>query len=595
MSTTEASLSTGDWVVRGLAITGLVALSAVFSGLTLGLMSLDKIGLEVVIGAGEDDGATPTEKRLAAAARKIAPIRRNGNLLLTTLLLGNVSVNSLLSILLADLTSGLFGFLVSTALIVLVGEVIPQAACSRHALAIGAKSVPFVKLIIALFYVLAKPVSAVLDAFLGQEVGTLFTKRELWKMLDIHVKRDLIDDDESWIMYGALHYKSQPVSAIMTRMHDVYMLPSTALLDRSTLRDIYAKGFSRVPVYGRTRNDVLGLLFIKDLVFVDPNEPISVLHFVHIFGRGIHRVWPDTNLGDLLKAFKMGHSRLALVQEVNNAGDGDPFLEAVGVVSLEDVIEEILQDTFRSEGDVSDGRNKTMACRDVDPSAIRRLRVGSSDDILDDDDDDMYLTLEEAKDLATHLVANQPVFQLRKSGGDALTIDDVSSLLMKCHLVEYGRETALGARIYSPSQVANHCVVVMEGCVKVTTGRHGLASEMDVWSVLGAESLVVPANTHVPDFTAVVPSRCGKILCLQITHVDFQHMLHPNVSLHPRLVKAAATPRVRSKRFALPKHTAQIHPMTAQLEFVAPIDSSNEVKRSLLQADSMDEMQTAFE
>ncbi|EQC36146.1 hypothetical protein SDRG_06262 [Saprolegnia diclina VS20] len=591
MSTTEASLSMSDWVVRGFGITALVALSAVFSGLTLGLMSLDKIGLEVVIGAGEDEGATPTEKRHAAAARKIAPIRKNGNLLLTTLLLGNVAVNSLLSILLADLTSGLLGFLVSTALIVLVGEVIPQAACSRHALAIGAKSVPFVKLIIALFYVLAKPVSAVLDALLGQEVGTLFTKRELWKMLDIHVKRDLIDDDESWIMYGALHYKSQPVSAILTRINDVYMLPSTALLDRSTLRDIYAKGFSRVPVYGRSRNDVLGLLFIKDLVFVDPNEPISALHFVHIFGRGIHRVWPDTNLGDLLKAFKMGHSRLALVQDVNNAGDGDPFLEAVGVVSLEDVIEEILQDTFRSEGDVSDGRNKTMACRDVDPSAIRRLRVGSSDDVLDDDDDDdMYLTVEEAKDLATHLVANQPVFQLRKSGGDALTMDDVSSLLMKCRLVEYGRETALGVRMYSPSQVANHCVVVMEGCVKVTTGRHGLAIEMDVWSVLGAESLVVPANTHVPDFTAVVPSRCGKILCLQITHVDFQHMLHPNVSLHPRLVKATSTPRVRSKRFASPKHTAQIHPVTAP----APIPS-DEVKVSLLQADSMDEMQIAFE
>jgi metal transporter CNNM len=96
----------GMWTTRILGIIFLVALSAVFSGLTLGLMSLDKIGLEVVIGAGEDESATEKEKALAEAARKIAPIRKDGNLLLTTLLLGNVAVNSLLSILMADLTSG---------------------------------------------------------------------------------------------------------------------------------------------------------------------------------------------------------------------------------------------------------------------------------------------------------------------------------------------------------------------------------------------------------------------------------------------------------------------------------------------------------
>lgn len=93
--------------------------SALFSGLTLGLMSLDKTGLEIVMG-GDDPQA-------ALYAKKIYPIRENGNLLLCTLLLGNVAVNALLSIFLAAYTGGIIGFVSSTFLIVIFGEIVPQA------------------------------------------------------------------------------------------------------------------------------------------------------------------------------------------------------------------------------------------------------------------------------------------------------------------------------------------------------------------------------------------------------------------------------------------------------------------------------------
>jgi metal transporter CNNM len=136
--------------------------------------------------------------------------------------------------------------------------------------AIGARSIPLVKVIIASFYPFAKPVGMFLDYVLGQEVGTIFTKKELWKILDIHVKQDMIDDDESWIMYGALHYKSKRVDTIMTPMDKVYMLPATALLDTATIRDIYQRGFSRIPVWQESTNNIIGLLYTKDLVFIDP-------------------------------------------------------------------------------------------------------------------------------------------------------------------------------------------------------------------------------------------------------------------------------------------------------------------------------------
>lgn len=104
----ESSSSGTELIFRMVGIVVLAMFSALFSGLTLGLMSLDKTGLEVVIGAGEAHNATEAEQEQAKYAQKIAPVRKNGNLLLTTLLLGNVAVNALLSILLADLTSGMY-------------------------------------------------------------------------------------------------------------------------------------------------------------------------------------------------------------------------------------------------------------------------------------------------------------------------------------------------------------------------------------------------------------------------------------------------------------------------------------------------------
>lgn len=85
-----------------------------------------------------------------------------------------------------------------------------------------------------------------------------------------------------------------------------------------------------------TKDNVIGLLFVKDLIFLDPDDEIPIRSFVQIFGRGVHVVWPDDTLGDVLAELKKGRTHLALVRDVNNTDDSqDPFYEVKGIITLE--------------------------------------------------------------------------------------------------------------------------------------------------------------------------------------------------------------------------------------------------------------------
>ena len=121
---------------------GLVVLSGLFSGLTLGMFSLNITDLETKIELGD--------KR----AKSIYSVRKNSFLLLCTLLLGNTAVNAALSIYLGSIASGLIAGFVATGLIVILGEILPQATFSKHAMAFCSRLVWFVQIFQLLFYIL---------------------------------------------------------------------------------------------------------------------------------------------------------------------------------------------------------------------------------------------------------------------------------------------------------------------------------------------------------------------------------------------------------------------------------------------------------
>ena len=75
-----------------------------------------------------------------------------------------------------DLTDGVTGLIVSTAVITVFGEIIPQAVCSRYALTIGAACTWYVYFFMAVTFPISFPISAILDKVLGEEVGNILSR-----------------------------------------------------------------------------------------------------------------------------------------------------------------------------------------------------------------------------------------------------------------------------------------------------------------------------------------------------------------------------------------------------------------------------------
>ena len=169
-----ASIDTGSGIPVAVSISLaplLICFSALFSGLTLGLLSLDLVSLKVLSSAGD------IKER--EYAKRIIPIRTNGNLLLCTLLFGNTLVNNAVSILLADLTTGMVGLLSSVFLVMIFGEIIPQAICSRHGLFIGSHTIFIVKFFRVIFLPFAFPIAWLLNKVLGRDIGQVYSQAEI--------------------------------------------------------------------------------------------------------------------------------------------------------------------------------------------------------------------------------------------------------------------------------------------------------------------------------------------------------------------------------------------------------------------------------
>jgi len=309
----------------------LIGLSAVCSGLNIALMALDPGDLSRKAKLGD------------RAAARVLPLRRATHLSLSAILLTNIAAVSATSLVLDSVFPGVVAGIAATLLTVLFGEIFPQALFLRSALRITSLLAPFLRTIIILSWPISRPLQILLDKLFQDEGRHLQSRHELGLMLSEHLgtTESELDEDEVGIMRGALQLSEKRVRDIMTPISKVYSLLPHAVIDDKRIDEIKSTGFSRIPVLNKDKTICYGVLLVKQLVDVDfddnpPRVDELPLHPVQVVGS-------MTALDTMLRKFIVSHTHLVPVEKDD---------KIVGVVTVEDLIEEIVGQEIEDETDV---------------------------------------------------------------------------------------------------------------------------------------------------------------------------------------------------------------------------------------------------
>ncbi|GMR31597.1 hypothetical protein PMAYCL1PPCAC_01792, partial [Pristionchus mayeri] len=481
--------------IQVVIITILLTLSGLFSGLNLGLMALSPQELILIQKSG-----SKTERKYADT---IIPVREKGNLLLCSLLIGNVMVNSGISILLDDLTgSGYMALIASSAGIVVFGEIFPQSLCVKKGLAVGARTIWLTRFFMVLTWPIAYPISKLLDCILGDEV-VAYDRKRLMELIKMSTAEDGLVAEELKIAVGAMEISDKTVGDVMTKIDDVFMLPDTTTLNTKTVAEILRMGYTRIPVFSGDRNNVVSLLFVKDLALLDPDDNFTIQTVCNYHQHALRFVLHDTPLRVMLEEFKKGDYHLAMVNAIVENEDQDPSYQLQGVVTLEDIVEEILQAEIVDETDaVMDNVSKMRR------KAARGHELSM---MLDTEEPQRVISVQMQLVTMQWLTTNISAFhqEIIDRGVLEKLIRQHVRRVELTHLPEFDKRTAIPriAKLYSKQEYSERFILILEGRALVTIGQDSMTFEAGPWHSFGQEMLQRLAETNTGAGASITHSR----------------------------------------------------------------------------------------
>ncbi len=309
----------------------LLLFSALISGAEIAFFSLTAADLDPAEGA-------PRSKRLETVARLLDTPKR----LLATILIANNLINIAIVLVFDTVVAKIFGLIhpdwlrfvievgVVTFLILLFGEILPKVYASRNKLGFATFMALPIQVLFGLFTPLSRPMRNV-TVYLERR----FSKQKLSISVDqLSQALELTSDedtthDEQKILQGIVTFGATDTKNVMRPRMDIFALDTHATY-QEILTDILSHGYSRIPVFEESIDQIKGILYVKDLL---PHFDKKDFQWVQLL-REPYFVPQNKKLDDLLNEFKQMKMHLAIVV--------DEYGGTSGLITLEDIIEEIV-------------------------------------------------------------------------------------------------------------------------------------------------------------------------------------------------------------------------------------------------------------
>ena len=349
------------------------------------------------------------------------------NLLLATILIANNFINIAIVILSAYVTSiaitfpenssleFIFQIVIVTSLLVLFGEITPKIYANNNAKKFSLMMVMPLKLLQHLFtplsYLLVSTTNFI-DKRLAQKQKEV-SLEEISKALDLTEKES--KEQERRILRSIVEFGNTDVKEVMKSRVDVLAIEQHMVFTE-VIKKIVSSGFSRIPVYKEQFDNVLGILYIKDLIpFLNKGDEFEWIKLC----RPAYYVPETKMINDLLKEFQLKKNHIAIVV--------DEYGGTSGIVTLEDVLEEIvgeINDEFDADDNIYsklDDHNYIFEGKIslIDFLKIVKGEVDYFDDIKGESDSLAGLVLEvEGKILTIGKVCNIPPYTMLIESAD---------------------------------------------------------------------------------------------------------------------------------------------------------------------------------
>ncbi len=325
----------GFFILRISILLILLICSALISGAEVAYFSLSQSELNLA-----------AESKLRRE-RRVVELLENPKKLLATILISNNFINILIVLLFAYLGEDMFSGIgnvylkfaievgLITFLILLFGEVLPKIYANRNSMRFASFMVVSLRFLNSIFSFVSIPLMSLTNIVEGRfgRKNSNFSVEKLSKALEI-TSDDATTDEEQKILEGIITFGNTETNQIMKPRIDVFAIEDTEAFE-VVVDKIINNGFSRNPVYHDNIDEIIGVLYAKDLL---PHLTKDTFDWQSLLREPIF-VPENKKLDDLLKEFQEKKIHLAVVV--------DEYGGTSGIVTLEDIIEEIV-------GDISD-------------------------------------------------------------------------------------------------------------------------------------------------------------------------------------------------------------------------------------------------